>query len=192
MPVLRGGTAMLERAISYALGQLQTVTPGVLPCPTPCRDWDLGTLLAHMNDSLAALQEAMDLGNVGVEAGARAALVPARRDDPAAAVRGRATRLLGSLAGRHEPLVSVGGYPVPAGIVTSAGAVDIAVHGWDVARACGSGGPIPAPLAAEILEVSRLLVTAADRPARFGAPVRVLPQASVSDQLVAYLGRDPG
>jgi uncharacterized protein (TIGR03086 family) len=182
--VLRDGAALLERAIGYTLGQLSNVTPGTLACRTPCPDWDLATLLLHVDDSLAALQEAMALGEVGPG-------VAAGSGDPATAVRDRASLLLGSLAGQHQPLVCVGGYPLPAEIVTSAGAVDIAVHGWDIARACGRPGPIPGPLAGEILEVSRLLVTEADRPGRFGSPVPLSPQASVSDRLLAYLGRNP-
>lgn len=183
--VLREGTALLERAIGYALGQLGDVTPGALGGPTPCPEWDLAALLRHMDDSLAALQEAMALGEVGLGPGPGAG-------DPATAVRDRASVLLGSLAGRHHPLVCVGGYPLPAEIVTSAGAVDIAVHGWDIARSCGNPGPIPGQLAGEILAVSRLLVTDADRPGRFGSPVWLSAQASASDHLVAYLGRDPG
>ena len=70
-------------------------------------------------------------------------------------------------------------------------ALDLYIHGWDIARACGRPGPIPGPLAGEILEVSRLLVTEADRPGRFGSPVPLSPQASVSDRLLAYLGRNP-
>jgi len=75
--------------------------------------------------------------------------------------------------------------------VTSAGAIDVAVHGWDVARACGSTQPIPEQLAQDMLEISPLLVTRDDRPERFAAPIPVPPQASASDRLVAYLGRDP-
>ena len=184
--VLRDGAALLERAIGYALGQLSNVTPDALARATPCLEWDLAALLRHVDDSLAALQEAMARGEVGPESGAGGA-------DPAVAVRERAGVLLGSLAGRqHHPLVCVGGYPLPAEIVTSAGAVDIAVHGWDIARACGRPGPIPGELAGEILAVSRLLVTEADRPGRFGSPVPLPPRANASDRLVAYLGRDPG
>ena len=61
---LCGGGALLERAIGYTLGSLHLVTPGTMSHPTPCREWDLAALLAHMNDSLIALQEAVDLGHV--------------------------------------------------------------------------------------------------------------------------------
>ena len=191
---LSGGVALLERALSYTLGQLHVVTPADLARPTPCRQWDLRGLLTHMDDSLIALQEALDLA--WVDTG------PSGEEEPAygpadsaislvGRLRGRASRLLGALAEAREGLVWVGGLPVPKSVVTSAGAVDVAVHGWDVARACGRPQPIPEPLAAEMLEISPLLVTQADRPGLFAAPVPVPPLASASDRLVAYLGRDP-
>src|SRR5690349_23901912 len=48
---------LLERAIGYTLGSLLLVTPAAMTRPTPCADWDLGALLRHMDDSLAALHE---------------------------------------------------------------------------------------------------------------------------------------
>jgi uncharacterized protein (TIGR03083 family) len=193
------GVALLERAVSYALGQLHAVTPGALTRPTPCLRWDLRALLDHMNDSFGALHEAMELGEVALDplpAQAAAGLLPM--------LRGRAGGLLGLLAelGSLEEagtpaqpgggVARVGGCPVQVTLVACAGAIDVAVHGWDVGQACGAGWPIPRQLAGEMLEMSPLLVTAADRPARFAAPVLVSPHASASDRLVAYLGRNPG
>src|SRR6266511_4033250 len=59
-----GGVALLERATGYTLGSLHLVTPAAMERPTPCRDWDLRALLAHMDDALVALQEAVDLACV--------------------------------------------------------------------------------------------------------------------------------
>ena len=191
---LSGGIALLERALCYALGQLHAVTSADLARPTPCPEWDLRGLLMHMDDSLIALQEALDLAWVDTEGPGEAEPAYGPADSAISLVgrlRGHASRLLGALAEAGGGLVWVGGLPVPKSIVTSAGAVDVAVHGWDVARACGRPQPIPEPLAAEMLEISPLLVTRADRPALFAAPVPVPPLASASDRLVAYLGRDP-
>lgn len=191
---LTGGVALLERAIGYTLGQLGLVSTPLLARPTPCAQWDLRALLVHLDDSLAALCEALDLRRVGLDAAPLRS--PATSSaDPAAelvsALRDRACRLLGALASTHEVPVSVGGHPLPTSIVSSVGAIDVAVHGWDVARACGEGQPIPGELAEDMLEISPLLVSRADRPARFAPPVLVPSLASASDKLVAYLGRDP-
>lgn len=106
-------------------------------------------------------------------------------------LRARGCRLLGALTGEDGSLVWVGGLPAPVRIVTSAGAIDVAVHGWDVGRSCGMGSALPERLAEDMLAVAPLLVGDEDRPERFGIPVAVGPDASASDRLVAFLGRDP-
>ncbi len=186
---LTGGITLLERAITYALTSLHTVTPQALAHPTPCRDWDLRALLRHLDDSLTALCEALDVGYVDLDA-------PGDDGDSAAdlvaTVRNRACRLLGAVtrADRHD-VISIAGCPLTTSIVTSTGAVEIAVHGWDIAQACEHLHPIPPPLAAELLDLAPLLITDADRPARFAAPVNPPPLASPGDRLVAFLGRHP-
>lgn len=193
-PSLTGGVTLLERAISYTLGSLHIVTPAALPYPTPCPDWDLRALLGHMNDSLAALHEAIDTGHVASEAVGRAA--PENGGDAAvdlvATLRNRACRLLGAWTqAPSSEVISIAGCPLTTSIVTGTGAVEITVHGWDVARACGHERPIPPPLAEEMLELSPLLITDADRPGRFAAPVEVSPLATPGDRLLAFLGRHP-
>ena len=88
-------------------------------------------------------------------------------------------------------MTSVGGCPVPSSLVTGAGAIEVAVHGWDVAVACGQQRPLPEQLAEELLDCSLLLVLPADRPVRFAAPVEVSPWSTAGDRLLAFLGRRP-
>jgi len=177
--------ALLERAITYLLGNLLLITPEALAAATPCAGWDLRALLAHLDDSLGALTEAVEAGAVGLAAGPRAT------GDPAT-VRAAATHLLGALAAtRHRTEVSVGDRPLSTAIVASTGAVEITVHGWDVAQACGADRPIPKALAAELLDLCALLVSDIDRPARFAAAVAVSPHADPGDRLLAFLGRKP-
>lgn len=185
---LVGGVALLERAINYALGGLVLITPESLSHPTPCRRWDLRDLLGHMDDSLLALHEAIDLGHVDL----RGADVGVPAADPVRALRDRACLLLGAWtnAGGGES-ISIAGYPLTTGVVAGAGALEIAVHGWDVARACGRERPIPESLAEEMLHLAPLFVTGADRPARFAEPVEVPPGAGPGDRLLAFLGRTP-
>ncbi|MGH3156728.1 MAG: TIGR03086 family metal-binding protein [Streptosporangiaceae bacterium] len=186
---LFGGVALLERAVAYALGQFQAVSAAALPRATPCQGWDLGALLVHIDDSLATMQEALALRSVDPEPAD-----PSAGDTAKSLVTGLRTRgcqLLGALAGGDDNLVWVGGLPVPMRIVTSAGAIDVAVHGWDVGRACGTGGAMPEDLAKDMLSIAPLLITGADRPGRFSSPIPVLTGASACDRLLAFLGRDP-
>ena len=178
---------LLERAVAYALGNIAHVTPQLLTSATPCQGWDLHMLLLHVNDSIAALHEGVHTRQVG------AIDVVNHGIDPVADFRNSAGRLLGawSVDGACARRIMVVDHPLAAGIVADTGAIEIAVHAWDISRACRRDQPIPPDLATDLLEVSTLLVTNETRPTLFDRPVVVSPLADPSDRLVAYLGRDP-
>jgi uncharacterized protein (TIGR03086 family) len=186
-PPLIGGPELLERAIGYTLGSLQHVAPNSLRCPTPCRAWDLKALLTHMNDSLAALHEAVDSGHVGLDSPSDGH--PAV--DLVAEFKNRACGLIGAWGGSTRQRVTIADRELTDVIVSSAGAVEIAVHGWDVARTCGVDRAIPRHLAEELFELAQLFVSEDDRPERFGRIVSTRPGAGVGERLVAFLGRVP-
>jgi uncharacterized protein (TIGR03086 family) len=197
---LSGAIGLLAGAISYLLGVCAPIGPGEMTLPTPCPDWDLARLLGHLCESMTDLETALRTGRLDLEG------PPGRAGgDPVEALRDRAAQLLcaGYCYGGPERFVAVGGLPMPAGLVACTGAVEIAVHGWDVSAARaragrGSAGgegdvpetPIPAELAARMLRLSPLLV--AGREGLFAVPVEVPAQASPGDRLVGYLGRHPG
>ena len=183
---LVGGLGLLERATSYTLGSLLMVTPADLSNPTPCDDWDLRALLHHMNDSLAALHEAAETGYVDL------APLPAGSgfDDLVGSLRDRACQLLGEWSRGRDRAIGIADLSLASGLVAATGAIDVAVHGWDVSAACGEPRPLPPRLAEDLLAVALVLVTDADRPQRFGYPLRVPSDGSPSDRLLAWLGRD--
>ena len=99
--------------------------------------------------------------------------------------------------------MAVGGLPIPAGLVACTGAVEIAVHGWDVSAARARAGragtgregdvretPIPAALATRMLRLGPLLV--AGREGLFGVPVEVPAQASPGRPAGRLPGAAPG
>ena len=195
MDTLPGAIGLLAGAVSYMLGVCAPLGPGEMALPTPCPHWDLARLLSHLCESMADLEAALRTGRLDLDG------PPGRTGgDPVEALRGRAAELLcvGYCYGGPERFVAVGGLPIPAGVVACTGAVEIAVHGWDVsaarARAGRAGGvretPIPAALATRMLRLGPLLV--AGREGLFGVPVEVPAQASPGDRLVGYLGRHPG
>lgn len=187
---MNGRPELLIRAISYAVAAALDVTPALLPRPTPCRGWNLDMLLRHAGESLAALHDATVTGHV--------ALIPAAPDrdpaaDPARTFRDRAGRLLAARATtecRHQVL-DIGDLPLPAIAIEYAGAIEIAVHGWDISQACGQNRPIPDTLAASLLAIAPLLIPETGRHPLFSPPVTVTAQAGPGDRLVAYLGRKP-
>jgi uncharacterized protein (TIGR03086 family) len=187
-----GALALLAGAISYTLGECDRLAPAEMSLPTPCARWDLNALLAHLAVSMADLQAAIRTGAVDPygeperppDAGDPPALVETLRD--------RAAGLLCVCFGfaGDEQFVAVGGLPMPAGLVACTGAVEIAVHGWDVSAARGRGHPIPARLAAPMLGLCPLIV--AGREGLFAEPVQVPAGAGPGDRLVGFLGRAPG
>lgn len=180
---------LLERAIIYATRSALDVTPALLPRPTPCRGWNLDMLLRHASESLTALHDGTVTSHI--------ALIPAAPDpaaDPAQTFRDRAGRLLAAqaaaaAAGRQA--LDIGDLPLPAMAMQCAGAIEIAVHGWDISQACGQHLPIPDALAASLLAIAPLLIPQSGRHPLFSPPVVPSAQASPGDRLIAYLGRRP-
>jgi uncharacterized protein (TIGR03086 family) len=182
-----GALALLAGAISYTLSECERLTPGEMSLLTPCPRWDLDALLAHLAASMADLEAAVRTGAVDPDEPQG----PPEPGNPLETLRDRAAALLCVCFGftGEEQFVAVGGLPVPAGLVACTGAVEIAVHGWDVSAARGRGHPIPPRLAAPMLGLCPLIV--AGREGLFAEPVQVPAGASPGDRLVGYLGRDP-
>jgi uncharacterized protein (TIGR03086 family) len=183
---MSGSSALLGAAVDYALQTVAGITPEALESTTPCAGWDLGTLLAHVNDSLAALYEGIDGGRIGLFP----ADSPAFDSDVVDTFHRRAWLL--ALACRLRPAdATIGGCPISADVLTGIGAIEIAVHGWDVAQARHRARPIPAGLAGELLQFCPVLGSAATRHRLFAPPRAVSAQAGPGDRLVAFLGRNP-
>ena len=185
------GTRLLEPSISYAVGVVLAVTPEFLSRPTPCDEWDLRMLLRHASESLAAICEGIGTGRVGLEPAAEDGDVAA---DPARAFRDRACQLLDAWSGpgHQRQVIEIADCPLGASVMAATAALEVAVHGWDISRACGQRQPIPPALAADLLAIAPLLVPLAGRYPLFAAPVPVPATVGPSDQLAAFLGRSPG
>jgi len=178
--------AVLDSAVIWTHSCLQLARTSDLTRPTPCTHWDLGQLLAHMEDSLAALGEAAELGRVHV------AHRP-EREDPGRIVDRIVQRACATRAAWQQRLtsapISVGDLTLGRDTLAMVGALEIAVHGWDVAQAVGSPQRMPEDLAARLYDVAQVVVTPEERGFRFAPEVPVAPGAPVSTRLLAHLGR---
>lgn len=195
-PPVLDGAALLERAVGYTRSSLQLAVCADPAARTPCERWDLLTLLQHMNDALAAFTDAAEIGYVD--------LVPVRGPDASHRDAGPVPPVVDALKRRacaliaawtHHPGtgdIAVSDRELRSDLLAAAGSLEIAVHGWDVAQACGVDRPVPAALALELLDVVPLLVGGADRPARFAERVDVPLHARPSTRLMAALGRRSG
>jgi uncharacterized protein (TIGR03086 family) len=172
---------------------LEGVTAEHYDRATPCVDWDTRALLNHVLGTLA-LGAAL-LGDV--EPTVR--MVPGSLpdgdlvgDDPLKAYRVGVDGLLTAAGGdalSRSHATPLGDMPgtVLGGFTT----LDIAVHGWDLAKATGQHAELDDGLADDVFAFARQTITDATRAPRIGPEVAAGPHASATDRLVAFLGRRP-
>lgn len=189
MAALTRGLWLLRAATGYVLAAAEPATSALLARPTPCVGWDLELLLRHVGDSMEVLSEAMATGSVSP--GPTGDGPPG--NDPVKSLHQHASGLLTACAaaGTDERPVVVGDRYLTASMTALSGALEITVHGWDIATACGSCRSVPAGLAAVLLPIAPLLITPATRPGLFADPVQIPVRSGPGDQLVAFLGRHP-
>lgn len=178
--------ASLDAAMAWTRERLEHCRTTSLSAPTPCADWDLGQLLGHMEDSLTALGQAAAAGHVGLDPPADVVSADVLVDRIVqCACRTRE-------AWQHRVTsapVGVGDLALGRDTVAWVGALEIAVHGWDVAVAAGHPSPLPEDLAVRLHDVALAVVLPQERGRRFGPPVEVPASASASARLLAHLGR---
>jgi uncharacterized protein (TIGR03086 family) len=181
---------MHERALDETARIAEGVRSDELDLPTPCTQWDVRALLNHMvggNLRFAALAEGTPL----TRAAAAQDLLgdnPSRAYRESAEAMKRAWRQPGRLEGMYE---------LPIGVLPGQAALTLRLneailHGWDLARATGQPADLDGRLAAHVLGFAeQALATPESRAARIGPSVPVAADASVTDRLVAFLGRQP-
>ncbi len=185
LDALAPAVELLERSLAYTRTTLASVPRDPLrwAVPTPCTHWDLAALLAHMDDALDAFNEAA-LGAVGMD-------LDRQPDATIAGIQRKACALLGAWSSSHAAVVRVGDAALPGHMLAATAALEITVHGWDVAQATGRPAAIPSALADDLLPVAAYVIAPQDRGRRFAAPVPVVGPASSADRLLAVTGRDP-
>ena len=176
---------LLERSLAWTRGALAGTTDDEATRPTPCTHWTLADLLVHMVDSLEVVTE-LSLG--------RMALAGPPPESTRPSVLAEHLRVLGCLllegwlrdGGRER--VDVGGALLDPDVAVEVAALEIAVHGWDVARARGHHEDFPPLLAAALLPVAVRRVPVERRGTRF-APPREPVGTGPAALLLAHLGR---
>ncbi len=185
-----------RRAVQASVEVVSQVNHGDLGRPTPCSQWSLGELLAHMtvqHRGFAAAAAGRGADPAVWQAGPPAA-------DPVGAYAAAADAVIaafatGGAADRRFALPEIAtAMTFPGRQAMAFHLVDYVVHGWDVARCLGVGFEPDPEVLAVALKVAqavpdgpgRLEPGSAFRPA-VPAPV----PAGALDQIVALLGRGP-
>jgi uncharacterized protein (TIGR03086 family) len=171
------------------------VVPADLDRPTPCADWDLRALLAHMT-----VQHRGFAAAAGGRGSDPTGWQPVDWPDPGAAYTSAAAEVLTAFAApdivdRDFVLPEIPRAPsFPGRIAIGFHLVDYVVHGWDVARTLGLAyQPAPEVLAAT-LPIARAVPDGPSRlaPGAAFAPGRARPaDPAPLDEILLLLGRDP-
>ena len=168
-----------EAALVSCLDVLAQVTPEDLDLATPCAEFTVRELGDHLTRSLVLLS-----GIAGRE------LTP----DPDVAFT-ESTGPLGSAAiaaWRERGVageVAVGRTITPAPLAADIIALELVVHGWDVARAVGTEFAAPDDLCEHLLTQSARLITDDKRGRAFALAVDVASDAPALQRLIAFTGR---
>ncbi|MFI5807411.1 TIGR03086 family metal-binding protein [Streptomyces sp. NPDC051561] len=176
----------LEPAAREVVRLLDGVSDARLDGPTPCEEFSVRDLLAHLLTLSAAFRDAA--GKRTPAAGDGGLPVDWRRLLPR-----RLTELteVWRDADAWEGSTVAGGVTLPAGVAAQVALDELVLHGWDLARATGQHFTCDR---ASLQVVYALLAPEADNPARseiFGPVVDVPYGSPFLDRVVGLGGRDP-
>jgi uncharacterized protein (TIGR03086 family) len=183
----------MKRACAATDASIERITDTDLTRPTPCTEWDVRALLNHVVGTLhlgAALLT--DTAPTVVMGPGELPATDLLDGDPLKAYRIGVETLLAAAAG--DALVRSHATPLgdmPGAVLGGFTTLDIAVHGWDLARATGQPTELGSTLAETMLAFARQTLTAETRGPRIGPEVLVGADATATDRLVAFLGRRP-
>jgi uncharacterized protein (TIGR03086 family) len=185
-----------RRALQVTVDLVNQVRPDQLALRTPCAEWDLGQLLAHMTGqnhgfAAAARGERQDEG----------VFLPRPVDaDPAAVHAASAADLAAAFAEdgmleRDVWLVEIKAGPMfPGAAAVSFHLVDSVAHGWDVAETLG----LPVAFDDDVLQVALAIARRVpdgqvrlEPAAAFAPSVAAKPGAGALDEILGLLGRTP-
>ncbi len=185
---------ILAAAITTAEDIVRDLPLDRLTAPSPCSEWDVRAVLNHVLGTLWLAD------GMFADRAPRHAIQPGglpdtdlAGDDPATAFKEAAAaalasaRIEGTLTRvHHTPIGDMPG-PVLAGFT----ALDLVVHGWDMAHAADLPIAVPDDLLAYVSEFAQQAVNESIRGHLVGPAVAVPESAPMLDRLIGHMGRTP-
>ncbi|MFE7329020.1 TIGR03086 family metal-binding protein [Streptomyces sp. NPDC057565] len=185
-------TADLGPAARQIAALLDGIEEKQLTDPTPCPDYAVRELLAHLVGLSTAFRDAArkDLGPTTDSSSAAA--LPVLGDDWREALPPLLDELVTAWRdpAARQGMTRAGGVDLPGEVAATVALNELVVHGWDLARSTGQA--YEADEAS--LRVSLAMLTPRDdipRPDIFGPPVPVPSDAPLVDRAIAMSGRHP-
>jgi uncharacterized protein (TIGR03086 family) len=183
----------MKQACTATDATIERITLADLDKPTPCAEWDVGALLNHVVGTLhlGAALLADTAPTVAIAPGELPA-TDVLDGDPLKAYRAGVEALLaaaegGALDRAHTTPLG----DMPGAVLGGFTTLDIAVHGWDLARATGQEPAVGDTLAETVLAFARQTLSADTRAPRIAPEIAVGAHATATDRLVGFLGRRP-
>jgi uncharacterized protein (TIGR03086 family) len=178
-----------------ALDQMDLLVPGArdaLDMPTPCTEWSVRQLLAHV---VAAVDRATAVAQ-GADPRTMPVFVEGIEDGGwEEAVAGAGARAQAAWADDDllERLVTVPWGQVPGKYAVAGYTQEVAMHSWDLATATGQVSVLQPQLPIPVVAIARQILPADQRggPVPFGPVVDVAEDADPWTQLAGWLGRRP-
>jgi uncharacterized protein (TIGR03086 family) len=173
---------LFERSASNAASLVGQVRAEERHAPTPCSEWDVEALLAHMVGGIGYL-----LGVLGVDGGPGATDEVSYR--AAVARCGEAAREPGALERR---CLSPAGFEWSIGAAAAGTGMDQLVHTWDLAVAIGADRRLDSELVRACVDMFVPHMPEIGRQAGIVGPeIPVAADASPQDRLLGAMGRNP-
>lgn len=188
-------TAMLD--LGPAARQMASLLDGItdeqLTAPTPCDEYTLGDLIAHVS-GLSQAFTAAAAKDVGPTTSQAPSAKAARLDDD---WHTRVPEQLAALAEAWskpeawEGATQAGGIDLSADMAGKIALNELVIHGWDVARASGQPFDCDAQALDASMEFVSLMSTPEGREGLFGPAVDVPADAPPLIRVLSLSGRDP-
>jgi len=179
--------AAYSSACAFFGERLSAVTGSDWDRPTPCDDWDVQTLVAHVVTGEALVARLLrEGGSWDTEVDPSILGL-----DPMAAWRGTALAALNAASadGVLDALHPHSLGDLPGGVVVGFRVTENLAHGWDLARACGCDAELPESLAERCLDFWLPLAGSDAMADLFGSPVLPPEGALAGVRLLSLLGR---
>lgn len=184
-----------RRALQVTERIVDQVQPHHLDLPTPCAQWTLRELVAHMIGQNHGFADAADGKHTDLDDWASREF----GDDPAGAFRASSTRVADAFAQdgvleREFWMPEVrGGMSFPARMAIGFHFVDYIVHGWDVAAAIGVPASFGDDLLRAVLPIAEAVPDGTNRrePGAAFSPGLPSTSADLLDRVLTTLGRSP-